>query len=124
MAVTPVTSCGEGLSSAQTEDPDACCGVSRLKVLRGDSAITKHLKSSEECRRDVCVDVLKWFQILARGRNKVHPNILEALFIARHNPELCCQKEHVRRAEDVRSLKEKGLQHGRCRVITKLKLRR
>ena len=49
VAVTPGTSCGKALSSAQTEDPDACCGVSQLKVLRSDSAITKHLKSSEEC---------------------------------------------------------------------------
>ena len=99
VAVSPGTSCGKGMNSAQTEDPDACCGVSQLKVLRSDSAVTKHLKSSEECRRDVCADVMKRFQILARGRNEAHLNILEALFIARHNPKLCCQKEHVRSLE-------------------------
>ena len=63
-----------------------------MKVLRSDSAITKHLKSSEECQRDVCVDVLKQLQILARGRNEVHLNILGALFIAQHNPKLCTEK--------------------------------
>ena len=76
--------------------PDTQEVTAQLKGSKSDSAITKHLKLSPECRRDVCADVLKCFKILARGRSANHLAILEALFIDRNKPGLCSQKEHVR----------------------------
>ena len=94
---TPETLCRDtATSSVPTRSDDAHGKAPQLKVRRGDSAILKHLKSSLKCRQEVCVDAMKQFKILARGRSEVHLSILEALFIARHKPTLCAQKEHVR----------------------------
>ena len=76
--------------------PDTQEVTAQLKGSKSDSAITKHLKLSPECRSDVCGDVLKRFQILARGKSTNHLAILEALFIAQNKPCLCSQKGHVR----------------------------
>ena len=70
-----------------------------LKVSKSDSSITRHLKTSPECREGVCLDVSKRFRILSRARNAGHLSFLEALFISKLSPELCAQKEFVRSLE-------------------------
>ena len=63
------------------------------RISQSDSAILKHLKSNRECLRD---DLHTAFRILAQARSDFHLGVLEALFIQRLAPTLCCQKEHVR----------------------------
>ena len=63
---------------------------------KSDFAITKYVKLSQDCLRSVCSNVLSHFSVVARARSKSHLNTLEAIFIARLNPELCLQKEFVR----------------------------
>ena len=80
------------------EDEEIKPGVMamRCNATGGDSAITKHLKSSVACLKGVCADVMGHFKVITRARNKVHLSILEALLIGRLQPKLCAQKEHVR----------------------------
>ena len=70
-----------------------------LKVLKSDSSITRHLKTSPECREGVCLDVSKRFKILSKARNAGHLSFPKALFISELSPELCAQKEFVRSLE-------------------------
>ena len=72
-----------------TETPD-------LKKSTADSAITKHLKSSPDCRA-VGLKLRKCFKILARARKRTfgHLDVLEAVFINRLKPSLCLQKENT-----------------------------
>ena len=64
---------------------------------RSDSAITRHLKSHHNCLRAVCgPNMLDHFSILSRARNQFHLDVLEAVYIKVHNPELCQQKEYVK----------------------------
>ena len=60
-----------------------------------DSAITRHIKESKECRQKL-TSLLSSFQVIAQARNKYHLNILEALFIRAKSPDLCAQKGHVK----------------------------
>ena len=56
------------------------------------SAIKKHLLSSSQCRSvydDSC------FTVLYRARRFRELKVLEAVFIRKHNPNLCIQKENV-----------------------------
>ena len=58
-----------------------------------DSAITRHLKESPSCISD---KLRQNFSILAHARHQTHLDVLEALFINKLSPSLCCQKDHVR----------------------------
>ena len=83
------------------QDGDSTCakGGNRnvLKVSKSDRGITRHLKTSSQCREAVCKsNVTARFQVIARARNASHLGFLEALFIGRHAPALCAQKEFVR----------------------------
>ena len=60
-----------------------------------DTAITTHLRQSEQCRETVCPDIGQYFKVLSRGRNVSHLQVLEAVYIARMKPELCTQKERI-----------------------------
>ena len=40
--------------------------------------------------------MLDHFSILSRARNQFHLDVLEAVYIKVHNPELCQQKEYVK----------------------------
>ena len=70
-----------------------------LKVSKLDSGITRHLRTSPECREGVCLDVSKRYRFLSRARNAGHLSFLEALFISKLSSELCAQKEFVRSLE-------------------------
>ena len=83
------------------QDGDSTCanGGNRnvLKISKSDSGITCHLKTSSQCREAVYKsNVTARFQVIARARNASHLGFLEALFIGRHAPALCAQKEFVR----------------------------
>ena len=68
-----------------------------LKVVKSESGITHHLKTSSKCRDVVCrSNFTSRFKVIARARNASHLGFLEALFIGRYTPELCAQKEFVR----------------------------
>ena len=75
--------------------PKKLC-VSRpvLKPVKGDSAITKHLKASPSCISDQLQQT--GFTVLAQARSRAHLDVLEALFISRLAPPLCSQKDYVR----------------------------
>ena len=62
-----------------------------------DSAITKHLKERRECIPSAHEIVANQFRIPASARNKMHLDVLEAVFIRAMNPELCPQKEQFTR---------------------------
>ena len=62
------------------------------KPSSADSGITKHLKQSNSC---IDPSLRENFFIIAKGRNQVHLEVLEALFIRRKKPDLCCQKEYT-----------------------------
>ena len=64
-----------------------------LRKAAADSAITRHLKESPSCISD---KLRQNFSILARARHQTHLDVLEALFINKLSPSLCCQKDHVR----------------------------
>ena len=88
-------------STTTEQDSDSTCanGENRkvLKVSKSDSGITRHLKTSSQCRVAVCKsNITARFQVIARARNASHLGFLEALFIGRHAPALCAQKEFVR----------------------------
>ena len=69
-----------------------------------DSAITRHIKESKECRQKL-TSLLSSFQVIAQARNKYHLNILEALFIRAKSPDLCAQKGHVKALQLIISVK-------------------
>ena len=80
-------------STVTEQDGDSTCanGENRkvLKVSKSDSGITRHLKTSSHCREAVCKsNITERFQVIV--------GFLEALFIGRHAPALCAQKEFVR----------------------------
>ena len=64
-----------------------------LAKSRSDSALTRHLKDSSSC---ISKDMRNRFKILASARSEPHLHVLEALFISRLSPSLCCQKDFVR----------------------------
>ena len=45
----------------------------------------------------VCSDIYKHFKIVARARRKCQLDVLEAICISRKQPEICIQKEYVRK---------------------------
>ena len=67
-------------------------------VLSSDSAVTRHLKLSPK-RFIVCVVMftIKHCKIVARARSTCQLDVLEAIYISRKQPELCIQKEYVRK---------------------------
>ena len=65
-----------------------------LKPVKGDSAITKHLKASPSCISDQLQQT--GFTVLVQVRSRAHLDVLEALFISRLAPPLCSQKDYVR----------------------------
>ena len=65
----------------------------KAKTAISDSAITKHLMTSNDC---IPTDPVERLELLTRARNKSHLDVLEALFIKSLTPELCAQKEFVR----------------------------
>ena len=84
----------EGVSSDEEseldnqDEDDRTEGESTTK----GSAIKKHLLSSSQCRSvydDSC------FTVLCRARRFRELKVLEAVFIRKHNPNLCIQKENV-----------------------------
>ena len=82
------------------QDGDSTCanGGNRnvLKVSKSDSGITRHLKTSSQCREAVCKsNVTARFQVIARARNASHLGFLEALFIGRHAPALCAHRRSL-----------------------------
>ena len=58
----------------------------------GDSAITRHLRESEDCLH---LDRRNSFKIIAKARHSQHLDVLEALYIRNRSPELCQQKSFV-----------------------------
>ena len=64
----------------------------KLKIRKGDSAITKHLKSNPDCIPSSQATQER-FSILATARCDDQLNTLEALFIRKLAPPLCNQKE-------------------------------
>ena len=81
----------------KTKTGDACEKTLLLALSKSDSGITRHLKTSPECRNAVCSNPVKEFRVLAKARNSGHLCFLEAVFISRLSPVLCAQKEFVRR---------------------------
>ena len=71
-----------------------CVSRPVLKPVKGDSAITKHLKASPSCISDQLQQT--GFTVLAQARSRAHLDVLEALFISRLAPPLCSQKDYVR----------------------------
>ena len=64
-----------------------------LESARSDSAVKRHLKRSPGCISD---ETRGRFKVLARARSEAaHLNVLEALFIFKFTPTLCCQKDFV-----------------------------
>ena len=53
-----------------------------------DSAIGEHLLTINSCRTSYEDDC---FSVLHRARDKIHLNVLEAIFIAIDHPSLCRQ---------------------------------
>ena len=70
---------------------------SDIVVENSVSAVTRHLKLSPTCLHSVCSNVNKHFKIVARARSKCQVDVLEAIYISRKQPELCIQKEYVRK---------------------------
>ena len=58
-----------------------------------DSAIARHLKENPAY---ITPFVDQAFVVLAQARDRCHLDILEALFISRLVPSLCCQKDYVK----------------------------
>ena len=71
-----------------------CMSRPVLKPVKGDSAITEHLKASPSCISDQLQQT--GFTVLAQARSRAHLDVLEALFISRLAPPLCSQKDYVR----------------------------
>ena len=67
-----------------------------LVITKSDSGITRHLKTTPECRKAVGASPAKRFKVLAKARNSEHLGFLEAVYISRLSPVLCSQKEFVR----------------------------
>ena len=65
------------------------------KKVKGDSAITEHLKDCIRCISDV-ESMNGWFRSLAQAWNRSLLDILKALYIAKMKLALCSQKERVR----------------------------
>ena len=80
---------------AQTPPPTPLTTI-RPEMVKGksDSAITKHKIITGLLAK---CNVLSHFSVVARVRSKSHLNVSEAIFIAWLKPELCLQKEFVRR---------------------------
>ena len=82
-----------GSDGEQDEDVEANSGQVQGE---GDdagkrSAIKKHLLSNSQCRSvydDSC------FTVLCRARRFSELKVLEAVFIRKHNPSICMQKEN------------------------------
>ena len=64
-----------------------------LRKVPAKSAITKHLKDNPSC---ISERLLQQLQIVTHAWHKFHFNVLEALYIKKHTPVLCQQKEHAR----------------------------
>ena len=64
--------------------------------VRTDSAVTCHLKGSLTCVLANRKQLKERFSVVARARGPLHLEVLEALFIKRHTPGLCQQKDFVR----------------------------
>ena len=61
-----------------------------------DSAITKHLADQSECVYGKA-EMRTRFRVLASARHSQHLDVLEALFIRSRCPELCLQKNNLRK---------------------------
>ena len=66
-----------------TDSPDS------ISKRRPASSIARHLI---QCQHKDSADISS-FEVLAQGRSYSHLGILEALFIKRHNPSICVQKD-------------------------------
>ena len=87
---------------AQTNPiPSKCepnqCDSHTPSAVEIDSTITTHLIMSPSCLNAVCKNVPEHFKIHTRVRSKCHRDVLEAVYIAKLQPELCRQKEFVRK---------------------------
>ena len=85
----------EGTGSDGEQDEDVETNSGKMQGEGDDtgkrSAIKKHLLSNSQCRSvydDSC------FTILCRARKFSELKVLEAVFIRKHNPNLCIQKEN------------------------------
>ena len=67
-----------------------------MPISQSDTAITRHLRDSTPCLKAVAEKAGAFFSILARGRNRSHLCVLEAVTIHCRKPDLCVQKEHVK----------------------------
>ena len=72
------------------QTPPATCGA------RTDSTVTRHLKGSLTCVPANRKQLKERFSVVVRARGPLHLEVLEALFIKRHTPGLCQQKDFVR----------------------------
>ena len=74
--------------------PDSLLKVPPVtRKVKTDSAVTRHLKESPAC---IDNQITSRFRVIARGRNQLHLDMLEALLIKKHSPVLCQQKYFVR----------------------------
>ena len=73
----------------KTKTDDACEKTLPPATSKSDSGITRHLKTSAECRNAVCSNPVKRFRVLAKARTSGHLSFLEAVFISRLSPVLC-----------------------------------
>ena len=73
------------------------CRKGDIPIDKADSAVTRHLKESQQCRGFFDVNRRNdGFRILAHARHDLHLEVLEALFIRKLSPTMCAQKKHVR----------------------------
>ena len=65
------------------------------KKAKEDSAITRHFRESPACIPAIeeCTGL---FSVIAQARHQEHLDVLEALFIKKLAPSLCCQKQFSR----------------------------
>ena len=61
-----------------------------LESARSDSAAIRHFKRSPGC---ISEETRGRFKVLTRARSEAHLDVLEALFILKFTPTLCCQKD-------------------------------
>ena len=80
----------------KTKTDDVCEKTLPPAISTSDSGITRHLKTSADCRTAVCSNPVKRFRVLAKAKNPGHLSFLEAVLISRLSPALCAQKEFVR----------------------------
>ena len=83
-----------GVLSLPTEEQVVL--AKQIADFRSDSANTRHLRSNRYCLIAVCSHVFDLFSVVARGRNHLHLDVLEAVYIKLHSPVLCQQKEYAK----------------------------